>query len=236
MPTVKQTQQTYPTLAPSPRLLTNLHYTYPAIIRLRDSAVVIYKRKNSPLYQCRYKLADENWHRLSTRQYALEHAVAVACDLYDEARYRQRLGLAHRAHTFAQIAKETLIKLRQQIDIARGRTAYESYVSCIEKYFLPYFAEKHLEEITHTNIVQFEAWRNRQMKRTPKASTLNNFAAAWNNIINTAIERGHISDRVAIPKLSTAGLKSKPRPAFSRAEIDYLLTYMQTWCAGGRVG
>lgn len=36
----------------------------------------------------------------------------------------------------------------------------------------------------------------RQMGKTPKASTLNNFAAAWNRLQQTAISRGWLSDKV----------------------------------------
>ncbi len=81
--------------------------------------------------------------------------------LYDEARFRHKLGLAHTAQTFAQKADETLIDLRQQIDIKGTRGAFDSYVSCIEKYFLPYFGDRRLEELTHKDIVDFELWRNR---------------------------------------------------------------------------
>jgi hypothetical protein len=125
--------------------------------------------------------------RQSTRKAALEHAVAVACDIYDQARYRQRLGLAHRTHTYAQIAALTLTELRKQIDATNGKTAFHTYVSCIEKYFVPYFAEHRLEEITHTDVAEFELWRDRQMLRKPKTSTLNNFTSAWNRVIATAV-------------------------------------------------
>jgi hypothetical protein len=130
------------------------------VIHLRDGEVVLYRRSRSLLYQCRYKLADGTWYRQSTRKASIEHAVAVACDLYDEARYRQRLGLAHQTHTFAQIAAVTLVELRVKIDASTGRTAYSDYVGCIEKYFLPYFKDKRLEELTHTDIVEFEMWRD----------------------------------------------------------------------------
>lgn len=142
----------------------------PQNIYLRDGEVVLYRRSRSLLYQCRYKLADGTWYRQSTRKASIEHAVAVACDLYDEARYRQRLGLAHQTHTFAQIAAVALAELRVKIDASTGRTAYSDYVGCIEKYFLPYFKDKRLEELTHTDIVEFELWRDRQMARKPKAS------------------------------------------------------------------
>lgn len=46
---------------------------------------------------------------------SLELVVAVACEAYDLARFRQRLGLAHTAHSFAQIAAVALEELRRQI-------------------------------------------------------------------------------------------------------------------------
>ena len=127
------------------RILASLATAQPTIVYLRDGEVVVYRRTRSLLYQCRYKLANGNWHRQTTGRASIEHAVTAACDLYDEARYRQRLGLAHQAHqahTFAQIAHQVLAELRQQIDAGAGKTAYHSYVSCIERYFVPYFGDK----------------------------------------------------------------------------------------------
>jgi integrase len=205
-----------------------LYTANPNIIYLRDGEVVAYRRNASPLYQCRYKLADGKWHRVSTRKPSIENAVSVACWLYDEARFRQKLGLAHTAQTFAHIADETLIDLRQQIDMKGTRGAFDRHVSCIEKYFLPYFGDRRLEELTHKDIVEFELWRNRQMNKKPKASTPHNFASAWNRLIKTAIDKGYLSENEKVPRLSTQGAKSNPRPAFTRSEIDNLLEYMKT--------
>ncbi len=215
------------------RALASYATAQPSILYLRDGEVVLYRRSRSLLYQCRYKLADGTWHRLTTGKASVEHAVAVACDLYDEARYRQRLGLAHQTHSFAQIASIVLAELRQRIDSSTGRTSYHDYVTCIERYFLPYFAERRLEELTHTDIREFEIWRDRQMARKPKTSTLHNFASAWNRVIATAVERGWISERVPVPKLTTKGEKGKTRPAFTEHEIAQLLTFMETWQHNG---
>ena len=114
------------------RSLASLITAQPPAICLRDGEVVIYRRTRSLLYQCRYKLADGAWHRQTTGQASLEHAIARACDIYDEARYRQRLGLVHQAHSFAQLAQLVVAELRQQIDAGSGKTAYHSNVSCIE--------------------------------------------------------------------------------------------------------
>ena len=207
----------------------------PSILYLRDGEVVLYRRSRSLLYQCRYRLADGTWHRVSTRKASVEHAVAVACDLYDEARYRQRLGLAHRAHTFAQIAAITAAELRRKIDATTGKTAYHDYLSCIERYFVPYFGEKRIEQLTYTDIAEFEVWRDRQMRRKPKASTLLNFASAWNRVVDVAVRHGFISERVPVPKLTTRGEKGRTRPAFTEQEVQQLLSFMDVWQTQGRL-
>ena len=61
----------------------------PKNIYLRNGELVVYKRPNIPVYQCRFKLADGSWHRVSTKKLSLEHAIPVACDLYNEARYTE---------------------------------------------------------------------------------------------------------------------------------------------------
>lgn len=73
---------------PTPYALALLPTANAQAIYLRDGEVVLYRRSRSLLYQCRYKLADGTWYRQSTRKASIEHAVAVACDLYDEARYQ----------------------------------------------------------------------------------------------------------------------------------------------------
>ena len=232
------TPNTKPTTLPTnrQRTIALLSLTQPSLLLLRDGEVVLYRRTRSLLYQCRFKLADGKWHRFSTRRASLESAITAACDLYDEARYRQRLGLTHRAHSVAQIAAITLLELRRQIDGSSGRGASNTYVTCIEKYFIPYFGDKMLEELTHTDMREFELWRDRQMARKPKTSTLNNFTSAWNRLIATAVERGYISERVPVPKLTAKGVKGTARPAFSEEEIAQLFAFMDNWTQGGTRG
>ncbi len=219
------------------RKLSNTHHFTPiTTIRLRDGELVIYKRSRSLLYQCRYRLADGTWVRQTTGKAALEHAIARARDIYDEARYRQRLGLAHRTHSVAQIAAVCCADLRQQIDAKGKKTALNDYLSIIERYFVPYFGNKGLEQITHTDIREFELWRDRQMMRRPKTSTLNNFTSAWSRVVGLAVERGYISERVPVPKLTSRGVKGKTRAAFSAEEVAQLFAFMDAWQLGGRLG
>ena len=204
-------------------------------IYLRDGEVVLYQRSRSLLYQCRFKLADGTWQRQSTGKASVEQAIARACEIYDEARFRQRLGLAHRTHTTAQICAETCSQLRREIDGKGKKTALNDYLSIIERYFAPYFGDKGLEQITHTDIREFELWRDRQMMRRPKTSTLNNFTSAWSRVVGLAVERGYISERVPVPKLTSRGVKGKTRAAFSAEEVDQLFAFMDTWQTQGRM-
>ena len=189
----------------------------------------------SLLYQCRYKLADGTWHRQSTGKASLELAIAAACDLYDESRYRQKLGLAHQAHSFAQIARICLEELRHLIDLKKTKSSLNDYASIIDRYFLPNFGERRLEELSYTDIREFEMWRDRRLARAPKTSTLNNFASAWNRVIGKAVDRGFISERVPVPRLTSKGEKSKARPAFTEQEIEQLLAFMPAWSQQGRL-
>ena len=75
---------------------------------LRDGDLVVFRRPDSPLWQFRYRVKSGQWHRQSTKRASLEQAIELACESFDLARYRQRLGLAHTAHSFAQIAAVAL--------------------------------------------------------------------------------------------------------------------------------
>ena len=215
--------------------LSDLTQIQPDTVYLRDGEVILYRRSRSLLYQCRYKLSDGTWVRRTTGKASLEHAIARACDLYDESRYRQKLGLAHQAHSFAQIATICASDLRREIDLKKTKSSLNDYLSIIERYFIPYFGERMLEQLSHIDVREFESWRDRQMVRKPKTSTLNNFTSAWNRVISTAVSRGFISERVPVPKLTSKGEKGKTRPAFSEVEIEQLFAFMDKWSRSGRL-
>ena len=64
------------------------------LVYLRDGDVVLYKRERSSVWQMRYRLFDKQWRRVSTKHHNIDYAIRVAGDIYDEARFRERLGLS----------------------------------------------------------------------------------------------------------------------------------------------
>jgi integrase len=223
---VETQQQTHATLQLSDikqaTAQSNVHY-------LRDGEVVVYKRTRSRVWQCKYKLFTGAWVRVSTRKTAFEYAARVATELYDEARYRERLGLAPTHKTFAEIARITVDDLKRDIAAGTGKKIYADYCRAIEGYLIPFFGERHLQNIKHENIAEFERWRNAKMGKLPKSSTLMNFASAFSRVCTTAIQRGWISERVPLPKLSRKGEKGSVRPAFTADEVSTLREFMKTW-------
>lgn len=206
----------------------NLHY-------LRDGELQLFRRPESRVWQMRWRLELGGWHRASTRKTNLEAAKRAACEMYDEGRYRERMGIAPTQRTFKEIAQTTLDELKRDLAAGTGKKIYADYCSVIERYFIPYFGERHLQTLKYKDISDFEAWRNHRMGITPKSSTLMTFASAFNRVHQTAIDRGWISEKVPIPSLSRKGEKGETRPDFSVEEIQHLREYMKVWITKARL-
>lgn len=226
---IKVTFSGAPTAAPAAKSIEELTAGADQIHRLRDGELILYRRSDSRIWQYKYKRESGSWYRASTRKSVLEHAKRVAMDLHDEARYRERLGLAPAHKSFKDIALATIEDMQRDLAAGTGKKIYVDYCSVIERYFIPYFGDKYLQNLKHKDIADFEAWRNHRMARTPKSSTLMTFASAFSRVHQTAISRGWISDRVPIPTMSRRGAKGEVRPAFSVEEIAQLRLFMTSW-------
>jgi len=240
---MKQTQLSYPTLVqqsnPMPAAAFETTYNGLAtaaarVHTLRDGELVLYKRSHSRVWQCRYKLFANEWHRQTTKRTVLSDAVRVAGELYDEARFRERVGLAPARKTFSQIAALTVEEMRRDLAAGTGKKIYDDYIQVIERYLVPFFGERHLQNLKHKDIAEFEVWRNAKMGRRPKSSTLMTYASAFTRVCKTATERGWLSESVVLPQMSRKGEKGTVRPAFSAEEVVALRAAMVGWQTSGR--
>ena len=64
-----------------------------ALLHLRDGAVVLYRRAGSLVWQVRFKLWDQRWHRCSTRHRDQHMAIRAAGDIYDRAKFCEASGV-----------------------------------------------------------------------------------------------------------------------------------------------
>jgi hypothetical protein len=202
------------------------------LIHLRDSEVVMFKVKHSNYWQARFRLYTGKWIRFSTRRRNLDDAKQIACEKYDEARYRERLGFTVLVKRFDEMAKCCISEMRRDLAAGTGKKIYTAYIAVIETYLIPFFGKMYLTSITSKHIAEFEVWRNTQLRRKPKVSTLLTFATAFTRITKTAVEQGWISDKIPVPKLSLRGEKGEVRPAFTKTEVSLIQTQLRSWYVG----
>jgi len=199
------------------------------VIYLRDGDVVLYKVNRSNKWHARFRARSGKWVRFSTKRGSYEDAKRIACDKYDEAKYRERLGYAMFVKRFDEMADYCVTEMRRDLANGTGKKVYTAYIAVIETYLKEYFGQMYLTSITHKDIKAFEEWRNEQLGRVPKVSTLLTFATAYTRIIETARAQGWISESVQIPKLGVVGERGVVRPAFTDTEVVKIRERLATW-------
>lgn len=218
-----------------PRKKTNINSidVSETLIHLRDGDVVLYKRENSDKWQARYKLKNK-WHRISTKERSINFASKVACEEYDRARFLDEEDIVITSKKFGAVAKAVADNLQAQLDGGKGKVVYQTYITVIKKYLIPFFKNYNINSIDYEALVKFDEWREREMGKKPRASTITNHNTALNRVLEYAVDMGYMSN-VHIPKLQNEGSKSKPRPAFSKSEYKSLTSFMTNWCKKGHM-
>jgi len=201
----------------------------PETISILDGSITLYRRPNSRLWQCRFKLESGSWHQASTASDQMAEATTRAISIYETVRAKIADGVAVKNKNFKSLALEKLEILGRQVIGTKGAHTYRDFKFVAEKYLIPFFGKYQINEITQQLIEDFESWRESEMGCDPKASTRRHHISAYNKIIELAEEQGLINRGKAIPKLESKGDKGQARPGFTKQEIDYLLKYMADW-------
>jgi hypothetical protein len=97
------------------------------IHHMRDGCVVLYKRERSGVWQVRFKLFDQRWHRFTTKYKDLTFAKRVAGDIYDRSKFKEEMGIPLRTRRFGAVAEECQKLLEQEI--AQGLLMLEKHYS-----------------------------------------------------------------------------------------------------------
>ena len=157
---------------------------------LRDGAVVLYKRERSSIWQMRFKLYDHEWHRATTRHRDLGYARRAAGEIYDRAKFKEELGIPQTTRRFGAAAAQCLLQLEAEIAQGLRPMTNRDYQRVIRKYLVPFFGKYNLTSIDAKLVREFEIWRNQQIGHMPIASTLATHCAAYNRVIEVAVEQG----------------------------------------------
>lgn len=123
---------------------------------LRDGRIVLYTRNNRPTYHVRLKLDGHKGYLVkSTKRKSLAEATVVAEDLYDDLRYKIRHGLEVKPHTFGSLYRRWENANRNLLSEHRMRYLRGT----AERYFIPYFGDRAVEEISYALIEGYWTWR-----------------------------------------------------------------------------
>ena len=201
------------------------------LVHLRDGDVVLYKRENSDKWQARYKLFNK-WHRVSTKERNVDWAGKVACEAFDRARFLADEDIVITSKKFGAVAKVVAKQLQDELNGGGGKVVYQTYIAVINKYLIPFFEKYNVNGIDYEALTKFDEWREKEMGKKPRASTITNHNSTINRVLEYAIDMGYMS-KVHLPNLRNDGAKSVPRPAFSKSEYKSLTSFMTKWSKQG---
>ena len=197
---------------------------------LLEHELVIYTRKHSDIWQCRYKVGGK-WQRTSTKEYDINKAKVKAKELMVEAEIRKRSNLPVITRRFGDIAKLVVKQMRADLEVGantKGIKAHRDYIPIIENYLIKILGNRLITNIDYAALQELEAKRIEMMGKIPSRSTILTHNAALNKVFREAEVRGYLTD-VSKPILEVKGIKSKVRPAFTIEEIHALLAKFEVW-------
>jgi len=165
----------------------------------------VYKRENSPYWQCSAFLDGRN-HRTSTKKEDLEKAKEFAEEWYLSLRVQHRAGELKGGVTF-KTASEHFQREYEALTVGERNPRYvKSHGDRLRVHLLPFFGDKSLTEITPGLVQEYRVHRTTSRKdavtgevRRPARSTLHHEIVTLRHVLKTAERHGWLK---FIPDLS----------------------------------
>jgi len=204
----------------------------------RNGAVVLFKRKRSKLWQARLKIGSgpKGWKRISTGEADIERASTIACEHYDEYRFRVKHNLSPDSRRFAHCATIAIKEMETAMVSGYGKRIFSDYIAAINNYLTPFFGRKNIDTIDYHSLADFNQYRIHKLGRVPARSTVNTHNAALNKVFLVALKHNWIREG-AIPRLHNDGIQApekQVRPYFNDGELIDLLKFLQEYRNTGR--
>lgn len=199
---------------------------------LMHRELVLYRRARSSIWQCRFK-AGGVWQRATTKERNLSNAKKVAKELMIEAELRLKNNLPVVTRRFRDVAKLAIKRMEEELAAGKGKVIYNDYIRVTNAYLIPALGKRSITNIDTVALDELDAWRIKELGKTPSHSTVLTHNAALNRIFDEAVERGFMTE-TAKPKLDTKSRKGDRRAAFSLKEVQALLGKFDAWIEAGR--
>lgn len=99
------------------------------------------------------------------------------------------------------------------------RWAYRDYIGTLKRYHIPFFDKTYVTSIDVDKLREFDTWRIKLMGKVPSKSTLLTHNAALQMVFKEAVDHKWLLP-VQLPSLSTNGVSTSRRAAFTPEEYD----------------
>ncbi len=196
-------------------------------VTMLDGDVRLTRRRNSTAWQAAFKIQDR-WIRATTKCRQLSEAKEAAKNLYLEYKFRDKHDLPIVTKRFDAVARLAVIDMETQVQAGTGRKVFRDYITAINTYLIPFFGTKFVNNVNHTELKEFAAWRTAKMGREPKASTITTHNTALNRVFEEAVNRGYMT-RGKIPILVNSGADGERRPDFGLEDYRTLVRKLPNW-------
>jgi len=206
----------------------------PSSNKILDGRVALYKRDNSSEWQMKFK-HNSKWVRTTTKCKNIDDAKKAAETIFFDYQVRIRNNLPIVNHTFKRVAESAIRTMQNALDNKHGKVVYKDYIFAINKYLIPFFGRKFINNITYADFLQFEKYREDKIGRKPKASTIGTHNSAFNKVQEEALRLGYITTEKRLD-LRNRGTKAERRADFTLEEYRKLYRYMPKFIKNSRDG
>jgi len=191
---------------------------------VKPELIRLVRRDDSKKWQAHYKLENlKTWFRRSTDTANVKEASKIAERMWMKATFDLEEGRPVTSRKFKPVAEIVLHRLEAEIAAGTAKPSARDYVSAIKLYLIPFYGLYNVDGIKPAVISEFHVWRRDKVGRELSGSAQNNHNAAFNLVIDEAIERGYLTEHNR-PSTKNTGVESDRRAEFSQDELELLLS------------
>jgi integrase len=198
-----------------------------------DEGLYIYLQSNSEVWIARFRVGTK-WIARTTKQRERDKALTAAIKVRAECEIKHEHGIAIQTRAFRDVAKLAIDRMQQHPPNVKGASTVKDHQWALRKYHIPFFDRTYITSIDHRKLTEFDAWRSREMGRTPSQSTLKTHNAALRKVFDEAVIRKWMTPG-QIPALSSeGGIAATRRDYFTADEVAKIRAAFPAWIAEGK--
>lgn len=193
-----------------------------------DDGLYIYLQSNSEVWIARFKIGGK-WISRTTKQRKRDHACIAAIKVRAECDIKHEHGIAIQTRAFRDVAKLAIERMQQQPPNVRGASTIADHVYVLHKYHMAYFDRTYITSLDHQKLSEFDAWRIKELGRTPAQSTLKTHNAALHKVFAEAVIRKWMMPGQVPVLSSSGGVPATRRDYFTSDELAKIRDAFPAW-------